>query len=654
MCGICGVVDYRGEPVDATLVNRIRDAMVNRGPDDAATQVLPFVGLGHRRLSIIDLSARGRQPLSNEDGSVWVVFNGEIYDFERLRAKLMASGHCFQSETDSEVLVHGYEEWGINGLVAQLNGMFAFAVWDSRRRELHLVRDRLGKKPLFYGWHGGRFLFASELKALWTVAPGSWKVRADSIARFLYWTYLPGRETIYEDLYQLLPGHVLTLTPTGHAERQYWRLSFADKVRAPTGDLIERTDALLTAAVRRRLRSDVPLGAFLSGGVDSSYVVSRMVPGVAGPVRTFSMGTADAAHDERHYAKRVATHCGTHHTEFEVNANAWALIPRLVWEFGQPFGDAACIPTYYVAQQARRFVTVALSGDGGDESFGGYSQHQGRYLGGLIRRFVPDRVTGSLLSASSELLSQGGASRTASAARFLRYVHSDPLVNWGGVDHWALHHLPELWADRYRDLRDRSVLLGYALEAHDDFDGSSELDRALHHDLTMLLPFCYNVKVDVATMMSSLEARCPFQDLEVVEWAAALPPEVKMRPWEKKPLLKRVAERWLPRDVIYRPKHGFSIPMDEWLRGPWAPVAHRLLFSDQARSRGYFNYRYIEHLWAAHSERRASHGVRLWSLLWLEIWFRMFVDRTAVSDEAASYDNVANGDLVSTGTHEPH
>jgi asparagine synthase (glutamine-hydrolysing) len=628
MCGICGIVDYAEPSVDAACVNRMRDAMVNRGPDDCGTETLPHVGLGHRRLSIIDLSPRGRQPMTNENGSIWLVFNGEIYDYLRLRQELVAAGHAFVSDSDSEVLVHGYEHWGIDGLAARIDGMFAFAIWDARTRELHLVRDRLGKKPLYYGTRGDRFFFASELKSIWSAAPGEWKVRPESIARFLYWGYLPGRETIFENVFQLLPARILTLTPTGQRERRYWRLSFADKVRMPASEIIDRTDALLGDAVRRRLRSDVPLGAFLSGGVDSSYVVSRMVAEDNGPVRTFAMGTSDGAHDERDFARRVASHCGTDHTEFEVTADAWGLLPRLVCEFGQPFADPACIPTYYVAARAREHVTVALTGDGGDESFAGYSHHQGQSLGALVQSGVPGVITEQLLRRNSRLLDDGGPGLQASAVRFLRYAHPDPLVRWAGTDHWVLHHLPSLWAAPYADLQGRDTLLQYALDADAEFDGDSSLDRALHDDLNVLLPFCYNVKLDVATMMSSLEARCPFMDREVVEWAAHLPSSVKARPWEKKALLKRVAARRLPREVIYRPKHGFSLPVDGWFRGPWAAAAHDIIFSQQARDRGFFNYPYLEQLWSAHLDGRASHGVRFWSLLWLEMWFRMFVDRT--------------------------
>jgi asparagine synthase (glutamine-hydrolysing) len=556
-----------------------------------------------------------------------------------LKTSLVRAGHRFTSASDTEVLVHGYEEWGIGGLAARLNGMFAFALWDSRRRELHLVRDRLGKKPLYYGSIAGRLVFASELKALWS-AYRPLKVRLDSVARFLYWSYLPGRETIYEDVYQLLPGHILTISETGRREDCYWRPSFARKRNAPVAALIDQTDAILTEAVRRRLRSDVPLGAFLSGGVDSSYVVSRMAATEGEQVRTFAIGTSDAAHDERSSARDVASLCGTTHTDFEINEDIWHLLPRMVWEFGQPFADPACIPTYYVAKYARQHVTVALTGDGGDESFGGYSHHQGHYLADVLRPLVPSSSIPWLVE-SGGVWADGGSSHLASAARFVRYMHPDPLVAWGGADRWALRHLPRLWSRSYRDVASRELLLSYALEVDSDFDGDSAADRILHHDLRFLLPFCFNVKVDVATMMSSLEARCPFQDREVVEWAAQLPVDVKMRPWQRKALLKRVAARWLPREVIYRPKHGFSLPIDAWFRGAWARPAEHVIFSAQAMDRGYFDYAYLKKLWDAHAAGTANHGARFFSLLWLELWLRTFIDQTLSVDA----DGLSDGAL---------
>jgi asparagine synthase (glutamine-hydrolysing) len=393
-------------------------------------------------------------------------------------------------------------------------------------------------------------------------------------------------------------------------------------------DAVGETERRLKEAVRKRLMSEVPLGAFLSGGVDSSYIVSRMAVGASEPVRTFSMGTSAEFHDERRYARLVAAHCGTAHTEFEVNPDAWGLLRHLVWEFGQPFADAACIPTYYVANRARSFVTVVLTGDGGDESFAGYSQHQGRYIGSLLRRILPLYALDTLWNASQGAMDAGRAGGLGPAARLTRYAHPDPLVNWGGASNWTLRHLRQLLNADHQELASRPVLLEYALQVDADFDGVSAVDRALHHDLSLLLPFCYNVKVDVATMMNGLEARSPFQDRDVIEWAAAVPSHVKMRPWERKTLLKQVAERYLPHEIVHRPKHGFSLPIDEWLRGPWASAAYDFLFSERARSRGYFNYDYLEDLWAAHITRRGNHGVRLWSLLWLEMWFQIFVDGT--------------------------
>lgn len=630
MCGICGIVDFGGQPVDRALVDRMRDTLTRRGPDDAATDIVGgTVGLGHRRLSIIDLSPRGRQPMANEDGSIRLVFNGEIYDFTGLRAELLAAGHRFASDTDSEVLVHGYEQWGIVGLCERINGMFAFALWDGPRRTLHLARDRLGKKPLWFSDTAGRVSFASEIAALRVAAPG--RLREAALARFLFWSYIPGREAIWDDVEQVLPGHIVSFRDGRRSEQRYWRLSFADRLRLPDAELERSTDAVLAAAVRRRLVSDVPLGAFLSGGVDSGYVVAVMKEAL-GVVRTVTMGTADAEHDERADARAIATHLGTDHVEFEVRPDAWALLPRLVWHFGQPFGDAACIPTFYVAEAARRHVTVALTGDGGDESFAGYSHHQGRWLGALLAMGVPQRVIGGLLRAGAPLIDSGSASRLASAARFLRYAHRDPLVSHGSTQSFALHHLERLWSPRLRGLADRELLLAPALAAAEGFDGEHPLDAALHHDLHFLLPFAFNVKLDVATMMSSLEARSPFQDREVVEWAARIPASTKARPWARKHLLKRVAARRLPRELVYRKKHGFTLPMDAWFRGPWAERARAVVFSDRARARGWFDYAYLERLWDEHRAGRARHGHRFWLLLWLEVWARIFLDQAQPDD----------------------
>jgi asparagine synthase (glutamine-hydrolysing) len=571
--------------------------------------------------------------MTNEDQTVWIVFNGEIYNFETLRPQLEAAGHRFSSDSDTEVLIHGYEEGGAPGLLERINGMFAFAIWDARKRHLLLARDRLGKKPLYYGWIDGRFLFSSDIKSFWIHDPSGVRVSEESISRFLYWRYLPGRETIYHNISSLLPGYYLVLREDATEERRYWELSFARKHQGSVSEILEQTGDVLRRAVRRRLRSDVPLGAFLSGGVDSSYVVSEMGGEHLPPVRTFSIGTDDPEHDERTQAKIVAAHCGTIHTEFQITPDAWSLLPRLVWEFGQPFGDAAAIPTYYVARCAREYVTVALTGDGGDESFAGYSHHHAQHLAAFIMPWMPTRVLNWLLETAQPLLDSGKRSALASSARFMRYAHEDPLIACAPVTSWALHHFDKIWAPGRGHLGDREILLGYSNSVLRDFDGESTLDRSLHYDLHFLLPFCYNVKVDVATMMSSLEARCPFQDQEVVEWAAGINPHLKLRHGEKKYLLKRLAASRVPPSVIYRSKHGFSIPLHSWFSGSWAKLAHELILGTKARSRGLFNYAYIERLWQEHQAGRARHETRFWLLLWLEIWFRIFVDRTLGPDD---------------------
>jgi len=634
MCGICGIIDFSDRSIDPGVIDRMRDMMVDRGPDDAGTLVMPHAGLGHRRLSIIDLSARGHQPMCNEDQKIWMVFNGEIYNYQDLRPELEVAGHRFASNTDSEVLIHGYEEWGIEGLLKQINGMFGLALWDAGRQELYLARDRLGKKPLYYGWHDGRFLFASDIKSIWSYAPSSWQPSQDAIARYLYWQFLPGRESVYENVYQLLPAHYVKLDNKGLIEKCYWKLSFADKFRGSYSEILERTGDVIAKAVVRRVRSDVPLGAFLSGGVDSSYVVSWMAENSPHRVQTFAIGTEDPEHDERAFARIVSERWNTDHTEFQVTPDAWSLLPRLVWSFAQPFGDAAAIPTYYVARCARQYVTVALTGDGGDEVFAGYSHHHGYYLAGIVGRWLPDCMINRLLNWGRRYLYSDRRHPVASAVRFMRYAHSDPMIARAGVTGWTLHHLDKIWARDSERLTSRDNLQAYPLGVMKEYDGDSSLDRALYDDLHVLLPFCYNVKVDVATMMSSLEARSPFQDQKVVEWAARIAPMVKLRPWEKKHLLKRLAAQRVPREVIYRRKHGFSIPMNSWFKGPWARQAHKIILGKTARSRGLFNYDYIARLWDEHQAGQACHGTRFWLLLWLEIWFRMFVDRTMGPDSS--------------------
>jgi asparagine synthase (glutamine-hydrolysing) len=637
MCGICGIVDFSGGPINRATLETMRDEMTRRGPDDAGLLLAPGVGLGHRRLSIIDLSPRGRQPMSTPDGEATIVYNGEIYNFQELREELERGGVRFVSGSDTEVLLHGFRRWGLSTLLERINGMFAFAIWEASSKRLHLARDRTGKKPLYYVSRGDRFAFASEIKALVRAGLTDRRVRREALARFLYWAWIPGEQTIFDDVQSLPPGcYMIVDANSERRPHRYWDVTFTNKLDLDLTEAMEQTDRVLGDAVRRRLYSDVPLGAFLSGGVDSAYVVSRMVEYAVPPVRTFSIGFDDDYHDERPHAEIVARHLQTRHTVRTVHADAWSLLSRLVWECGQPFGDAAIIPTSYVAQQARQQVTVALSGDGGDESFAGYSQHTGRAWGARLSRWIPGYVLRRLLTAARPLLDSGQRSMVASAARFLRYASRDPSIEWAAANTWGLHHLSALWSHEFRGLADSDMLIDYPRMRMRGFVGDDPLDRALYLDLHVQLPFAYNVKVDVATMYHSLEARCPFLDREVIEWAARLPIRYKLHRGERKWLLKRLAARRVPREVVYRPKHGFSSPLDAWFRGGWARAAQRVVFSPEARQRGYFNFGYLEKLWDEHQAGRAAHGLRFWLLLWLEMWHLMFVDgRLSPGDDPA-------------------
>jgi len=612
----------------------MRDTMLVRGPDEAGLAQLPGATLGFRRLSILDLSPAGHQPMTNEDESLWLVFNGEIYNFESLRQELVGKGYAFASRSDSEVLLHGYAHWGLEELLERVNGMFAFAIWDVAEQRLSMARDRTGKKPLFHASLGGRFLFASDIKAIWRVCADALTVSEESLARFLYWGSVPGSETVWSQIRQLPPAHCLTLDAGGLSIRPYWRLSFAYKERGSDAELLEQTREVVSGAVKRRLRSDVPLGAFLSGGVDSSYVVSWMARHSPERVRTYCAAFDDPHYDEAPVARAVAEHLGTRHSELPVSVRAWEMLPRLVWEFGQPFVDPAVLPLYGLSREASRHITVVLTGDGGDETFCGYSHHQGYYRAAALRRALPGALLDGLVRRLSPRISAGARGRGASLLRFLRYASSDERTAWCSPDAWTLDHLERIWSPERRGLVDAGVLLGFLRDALRHHDGLDALDWAQAFDFAMLLPYRYNVKLDVATMASSLEARCPLLDTEVVEWAARLPARLRIAGSRRKVLLRRAAAEHVPREILERPKHGFGVPLDEWFRADWREPAEEILFSEAARGRGWLDLRYAEALWREHQAGTRRHGVRFLMLLWLELWCRFFVDRSLAPPQA--------------------
>ncbi|MCW5970255.1 MAG: asparagine synthase (glutamine-hydrolyzing) [Blastocatellales bacterium] len=615
--------------MDAGAIRRMTAAIHHRGPDAEGFWSDPHCTLGHRRLAIIDLSESGRQPLSNEDGTVWITFNGEIYNFQQLRSRLESLGHRFRTRTDTETIVHAYEQWGTDCL-KHLRGMFAFGVWDAPRRRLFLARDRVGKKPLFYSRSGDRLLFASELQGILADAEVSREVDHSAINAYLSWGYIPAPHTAFRPIRKLPPAHFLVLeeTPAGWVEKveRYWRLDYAPKLKLDEREACEALREKLSEAVRLRMISDVPLGAFLSGGIDSSIIVGLMAQQSAQPVKTFSIGFNEAAWDETEHAERIARRWGTDHRKFIVEPNAIEVLPKLVRHYGEPYADSSAVPTFYVSQLTRNEVTVALNGDGGDESFAGYERYLGNRIASYIRG-VPGSGAAARLLGSVIPDSLDSKSRLRRARRFLQ-VAAEPMdVRYGRwVGYFSGADKSEMYSREFRAGLNGSSPEGW-MEEH--FARAARLDpveAAMAVDVETYLPYDLLVKVDITSMANSLEARSPFLDHEVMELAARLPVGMKLRGRESKYILKRAFGDLLPRENVERRKMGFGAPVSEWFRGEMKDLLRDALLSEQSRRRGYFDERAVRRRFGDHVERRADHGFALWNLLMLELWHREFID----------------------------
>lgn len=631
MCGICGKVLADGGSVEPALVRAMCAALAHRGPDEEGSYAAPGVALGMRRLAIIDLTP-GRIPVQNEDGTVTVVFNGEIYNYRALREELLRRGHRFATETDTEVLVHLYEDEG-ERLVQRLNGMFAFAIWDTRRQRLLLARDRLGEKPLVY-WQGPDSLaFASELGALLCdpAAPRA----LDPVALHYYFAFgrVPAPLTIYAGVRKLPPAHMLIYERGKVRLWRYWRPSFARKLRLSEAEWCEGILQHLERSVRLRLISDVPLGAFLSGGVDSSAVVAAMARAGAHPVRTFTIGFEDEAFSELPYARMVAERYGTAHHEFVLRPNAAEVLPRLVRHFGEPFADSSAIPTYYVSRETRQHVTVALTGDGGDESFAGYEWFVALKAGLLYGRLpVPlRRAVAMALGALPEFPQRRGplqllrrARRFASALSGERPSLAGTMFELlGGYSQARL--LNGLYTPQMRDIAAQHDPAALREATMAEYDGDDPLEALAYAQLLTLLPDAFFTKVDIASMACSLECRAPFADHELVEFAAQIPFDLKMggplAGFRPKYLLKKaLASEWLPRQVVYREKRGFSMPLARWLREDLRTMLLDVLGARALRDQPYLEPLAVQRMIDEHLAGRANHAARLWPLLVFQLW----------------------------------
>jgi len=620
MCGIAGVLlhDPRATPQRERL-SRMANAIRHRGPDAEGVHVSGPAGLAHRRLSIIDLTTGG-QPMSSGDGAVWVVFNGEIYNYPELRSEMEAGGHAFRTRSDTEVLVELFRKEGAASF-RKLNGMFACAFWDERSREMTLVRDRWGKKPLYYATVAGEFRFGSEIKALLAYGDLERRVHPGALHEYLTQGYVCGPQTIFEGVHRLLPGHFLTVKDGAIATHRYYELEFGP-ASPPLAEepFLERLDATLRSAVKRRLMSDVPLGAFLSGGLDSSMVVALMAQLSDRPVRTFSVGFEEKGYSELEDARTVARHVGTDHAETMVRPDAFEILPDLVWHCDEPFGDSSAVPTYYVSRAAREHVTVALSGDGGDEVFAGYTRYRlerdrdvwrriprwlGSGIGGRLARALPFTAPGWNTLSTIAFLS--GRGRIAGMGIY-PYVR-DALYSreWG----------------RRAAAFDPMAGLETTLAPVRDLDVVSRLQFLdMHH----YLPGDILTKVDRMSMAVSLEVRAPLLDYEVVELMAKAPLEYKLRGDVSKVALRKLAERLLPPSTLEKRKQGFALPQGRWFQGQLYARAEEILLDARALSRGIFDPRAIRTVLAEHRAGRRDYGTWLWCLVVLEIWHRQFVD----------------------------
>ncbi|MCC7032329.1 MAG: asparagine synthase (glutamine-hydrolyzing) [Acidobacteria bacterium] len=619
-------------PDTRATVERMCLALAHRGPDGAGVLTHGRAVLGHRRLAIIDLSPLGAQPMTSADGACTIVFNGEIYNFQEIRAELEQRGCRFRSGSDTEVLLAAYQEFGAECL-KRLRGMFAFAIWDASRETLFAARDRLGKKPLCYRVDGTGFSFASEMQGL-AVEPGMSR-RPDPLAihHFLTYGYVPPPLSAFQGVAKLPPAHFLEYREGRVRTERYWTLRYEPKLDLTVADARESVLEQLTEAVRLRLISDVPVGAFLSGGVDSSLVVALMAQ--FGRVKTYSIGFDEREYDERHHARSVAERYGTDHHEFVVNPDVRDVLPRLVRHYGEPYADSSAVPSYYLAKLTRQHVTVALNGDGGDESFAGYE----RYLAAVMASRV-DWVPRGIRAAGARVVHRLNRRPTRRGLlhrldRFAAASLEEPRRRYG---HWVTNvtnaQKARLYTPEFARLVGSSDSLDLLDAAYEASDARSFLDATMHADIQMYLPHDLLVKVDIAAMSHGLEARSPLLDHKVVEFAARLPVDLKLRGTTTKYLLKEVARPLLPAALIDRPKMGFGVPIDHWLTHELADVLDEALFGSRALARGYFDQACLRELVEQQRCGTARWHHVLWSLLMLELWHREFVD--GVSSPAAA------------------
>jgi len=635
MCGICGILNFgKDGHIDKEILHRMCNVLEHRGPDDegyfigTSNNGQPAgIGLGIKRLSIIDLET-GHQPIHNEDEKIWVVYNGEVYNFQELRAETERKGHHYYTKSDTETIVHLYEDYGAD-CVKYLRGMFAFGLWDGHRQQLFLARDRLGQKPLVYTLHRGNLIFASEIKSILEYPDLKREVNINALHYYLTYQFVPSPLTMFEGIKKLPPASIMTCDREGNIEiERYWTPIYKNKLKLDEEEYCSRILDLLRESTKMRLISDVPLGAFLSGGLDSSAVVGMMSQLMDKPVKTFSVGFDEQSFSELHYARFVADHFRTEHFEFIVKPNVIEILPRLIWHYNEPFADPSAIPTYYIARETRKYVKVALNGDGGDENFAGYDRYKANKLSNYytkIPKFIREVVIKGLIRNLPE-----STKRKDLIRRLKQFVQASSFsperrnVKWHSF--FDDQEKQDLYSEELRNRFKNFDSFNYMTDVFDQSDAEEFLDKILYTDIMTYLPENLLVKMDIATMANSLEARSPFLDHKLIEFTAQIPSNLKLKGFTSKYILKRALKNLLPRKILHRDKMGFGLPIGEWFRRELRSYVQAVLLDKRCIDRGYFKKDAIQQLLDEHISGRMDHGYRLWILLNLELWHRIFID----------------------------
>jgi len=627
MCGIVGFVNAGERPADREVVERMNRCIIHRGPDEDGFFVDKNVAMAMRRLSIIDL-AGGQQPIPNQSRTKWIVFNGEIYNYQQLRTEMEDRGHVFATRSDTEVIVKLYDELGPDCL-QHLRGMFAIAIWDQKDMSLFLARDRVGKKPILYSHQtNGDLIFGSEFTAVLGHPSVTREVDMQAIDSFMSYLCVPAPQTAFKAIRKLEPGHWLRWKGGKVETHRYWLPDFSKKIKITEPEAIEETTRIIRESTKLRMISEVPLGAFLSGGVDSSVVVALMAQESLTPVKTFSIGFEEQDFSELKYARKVAEHVGAEYNEFIVRPDAVEILPTLVEHYGEPYADSSAIPTYYVSKETRKHVTVALNGDGGDESFAGYERYMAMEIADTYGK-IPLFLRKAFIEGPVNLLpsSEDKKTRIRDVQRFFLSANEprkERYFRWMSTFKPAVK--PDLYTEEFTRAIDGQRTSQFLDQWFDRADGTGTLDATLLTDQMTYLPNDLLVKVDIASMANSLEARSPLLDHHVIEFAASLPESLKMNRFRTKYLLKKVAAKLVPHEVIYRRKMGFGVPIGKWFKKEMKDYVRDILLSENAASRGIVRPQKVRQIVDEHISGKVDHAFPIWSLLVMELWFRRFID----------------------------